>query len=223
MPETTTGEVVYSEPTALRRELQTTPDDLGMVDNEPPDSGSVEDWDTLLDTLQVAAKAWIDRFCERDFERHDGATVTLSVGPEESRVLRLPAPVRAVREVRVEGETIDNESFEFEESGSLVRTGRHRPVAVSPGVVNRTQPEAAWPPGYNNVEVELDYGPVEPPAEVAAVERALVSNVLAGLAERRAETVVTTDNFEMDIGVTGAATDELRSALTRYRRMGVFN
>lgn len=223
MPETNDGEVVYSEPTALRRQIQVTPDDLGMVDNDPPKSGSVKDWDTLIDTVQVAAKAWIDRFCGRDFERHDDATVTRSVGPDETSVLRLPSPVREVRTVRVDGEVVERESYEAERSGSLVRTdSAPRRVTVSPGVVSRRQ-AAAWPPGYNNVVVELDYGPLSPPSEVAAVERALVANTLAGFAERRAETVVATDEFEPEIGVTNAATDELRSTLARHKRLEVFN
>ena len=223
MPETTDGEEVYSEPVALRRELQVTPDDLGMMENDPPDSESIEDWDTLLDTVQVAAKEWIDRFCGRDFERHDDAAVTCSVGPDEKRVLRLPAPVRAVREVRVKGEPIDEGSYEFERSGSLVRTDSAPRRMVSPsGIVSRRQ-EATWLPGYNNVEVELDYGPLTPPAEVAAVERALVANTLAGLSERRAETVIETDDFEMGVGVIGAATDEVRSTLARHERLEVFN
>jgi hypothetical protein len=223
MPETNSGGIVYSEPKALRRELQTTPDDLGMMNNDPPESGNVEDWDTLLDTLQVVAKKWIDRYCKRDFERHDDATVERSVGSDAQRILRLPSPVRDVQEVRVEGKAIDTESFEFERSGSLVRTGRHRPVAVSPGIVSRTQPEAAWPSGYNNVVIALDHGPVEPPAEVAAVERALVSNTLGGLAERRAETVVATDEFDMETSMNSAVSTELASTLARHRRIGVFN
>ena len=202
MPQTSSGETVYADPAERERYVQVTAGDLGLSTQDPDDDGSTE-WSELLDSLQVKAKARIDRFCRRDFENHPDDTLRLDGGTGTS-VVRLPSPVHDVTAVRDGGETIDSEDYQWTEYGSLVRT------------------HGEWRPGYATIEVDLDHGYRSPPEDVAEAELKLVDHTLAGMSQKREGTVVQSDDFSLEINLPIALNSEIKGILRPHRRAEVF-
>ncbi|EMA42661.1 hypothetical protein [Halococcus saccharolyticus] len=238
MPTTSSGETVYANPDELTSYIQTDPQSLGLSTTADEDGDGTTDWQDFLEKLQSKAKGRIDDYCRRDFELHEGETVTLD-GERGTSVLSLPSPVRDVQEVRIDGSSIDTDSWHVKPaSGSLVRTGgRASPVRAGPsdypatsGAVGRHSAaarnhvaEAEWPPGYGNIEVDLDHGYQTPPPAVREAEMKLVDHTVVGMAQKREGMVVQADSFEMAVNIPVAWNAEIRGMLKSHREVGVGN
>jgi len=215
MAETSAGETVYAPGDELEKYVQSSAESLGFSETQTVDGTETTEWRRFLEKTQVKSKARIDEYCRRDFEDHPDDTLTES-GEDGTSVIRLTGPVRQVHAVRVGGTAIDADTYHCEGAGSLVRT------AGSPR--NRYgHHDPQWPAGYGNIEIDLDWGYVAPPADIVQAEMELVDNVVASLVVKREGTVVQADNFEVEVSIPNAMTAEIRELLNEHREMRVFN
>lgn len=212
MPTTASGETVYADPDDVLRYVQTEPNNLGQ---------SETDLVAFVQDLQVKAKARIDEYVDRpDFEDHAGDTVTLNVGPDGRRILELPSPVRSVTEVRVDGDVVPSDEYVVD-GHQLIRT--EPPTADAVDVLARDEtspPRPQWEAGYQNIDVDLDWGYQSPPADVAEAEMKLVNNTLQGLGQMREGLVIQQDDVDVSISLPEAMTPEIKSMLRAHREGG---
>ena len=227
MPTTSSGDVVYASLDELKVYIQTQPGAVGLSGTKDEDADGLSEWEEQLEILQSKAKGRIDRFCRRDFELHEGETVTLD-GKGGTSVLDLPYHVREVHEVRVDGDVIESDRWHAKDSGALVYTadapesGRYGNPGGPPV---RTRERGQWPAGYGNIEVDLDYGypDGEAPVDVQEAEMKLVDHTIVGMAQKREGMVVQADSFEVEVNIPVAWNSEIRGMLTPHRKVGVGN
>lgn len=219
MPTTSSGETVYAAPATLEEYVQVDPNQFSIST-----SGSPSAWREFLESIQVRAKARIDEFCNRDFEDHPGDTITLNGGATGKKLLSLPTPVRAVSEVRVDGEVVDSDEYVVDlDEAHLVRLEPPQSDAVDllaqEGRSLKTRrPE--WETGYQNIDVDLDWGYQSPPNDIVHAELELVSNVMQGLAQRREGMTIEQDDVDVKVQLPKTMTSELRGLLSEHRERG---
>lgn len=213
--------MAYVSDTEVRRYAPVTASDLGLSDSE---------FTTLVDDLLADAKSLIDTYCRRtdgSFKPQTGQTVTLD-GSDAKRVLRLPDPVQSVTAVRVNGDAIPADTYEWKESGQLIRTGGSdsrrfaKVTSASAATPPRRDDDPSWPDGYGNVEVDLDYGHSSPPDDVSWAQKQMVANALQALVAMRNERIQQIDDFEGRVNMRDFFTQEIKNALDKHRRVEVF-
>jgi hypothetical protein len=125
--------------------------------------GEGAELEARVEDLLPATKAQIDSAAGRDFGVHGNeAVVTDGTGHDCLFLFRLGRlPILAVRELRVEGETVPSDDYAvYADEGYL-----------------RLRPTATWgtrfPEGVANVEVDLDWGYETAPAEIVAAQAML--------------------------------------------------
>lgn len=215
----------------LKDYIQVQPKDLGLSDTADGDGDGTSDWEEFLAQLQDKAKSRIDSYCQRDFEHHQDEKVTLSGKRGHSKVLRLPHPVLSVSSITIEGNTVDSDSYEWQQGGSLIKTGPDPELGrthIKSGYgnlpsVGTTRGKHTWPSGYNNIEVTLDYGYQSPPEDVVEAEMKLVDHTLVGMAQKREAPIVQTDDFSVTANIPVAMNKEIKEMLRPYRSSGVGN
>lgn len=200
MPTTSDGKTVYADFEDVQREVQSDPNTFSLSTQ-----GSPSEWQEFLEAKQVAAKARIDEFCNRDFEDHTGATVTLDGGMSATHVLALPSPVRQVTAVREDGAPLDDSQYRLlGDTDQLVRLDENGETGT-------------WAAGFGNLEVDVDWGYQTPPADVAEAEAKLVANGIATLAQMREGLVVQQDDVDLQVSLPSAMTPEIRGMLAEHR------
>lgn len=218
MPTTSSGDTVYADPAAVEQYVQTAADQFGLST-----TGSQSEWRQFLEDRQVEAKARIDEYTGRDFEDHPGDTVVRDGGAEPTRFLDLPAPVRSITEVRVDGEALATDEYLLRDGGQLIRVD---PDAASGSswleevLSGASAPDEHWPAGYGNVEIDLDWGYQTPPADVAEAEKKLVGHTISGLIQMREGMIVQQDDVDVTVRLPSAMTAEVRAMLATHRDHG---
>jgi hypothetical protein len=218
MPTTSSGEFVYASPGAVESYVQTDPAQFSLSTQGDP-----SEWRAFLEARQVEAKARIDEYCGRDFRNHAGDTVTLDGGATGRRILALPTPLRAVSEVRVDGETVPTDDYVVDtDDAQLIRTAPSSQDAVDRlaqrGDDHTGRPE--WPTGYENIAVDCDWGYRSPPADIAEAEQKLVAHTAVGLTQMREGMVVQQDDVDLTVQLPSAMTAEVRGMLKAHREPG---
>ena len=209
MPTTSDGQPVYADPAVMEEYVQTDANQFSISTTADSDSDGASEWREFLEKIQVRMKSRIDEYVGRDFEDHTGETLTLNGGASESRFLSLPSPVQAVTEVRVDGEVVDASEYRWTKSGQLIHL----------------DDDDAWPTGYGNIKVDLDWGYTSPPNDIAEAELKLVGNTVSGLAQMREGMIVQQDDIDVSVNFPQAMTTEIKNILRHHRtgtgRMGV--
>lgn len=208
MPTTSTGKTVYAEPATVEEFVQTQPENFSKST-----TGSPSEWILFLEQWQIKAKARIDSYCDRDFEDHPADTVALDGGDGQTRVLRLPYPVRNVTEVRADGSPLDPDSYHVKKAaGTLIKTaGRLRHTS-----------RVSWPAGYGNIEVDCTHGYSEPPEDISLAEMKLVDHTLVGMAQKREGMVIDAGDISARINLPISMNGEIRKILDQHKRVEVF-
>jgi len=218
MPTTSSGDFVYAEPSALESYVQQDNDTFSLSDSFDDPTA----WQQFLEARQVEAKARIDEYTGRDFEDHAGDTVTLDGGASGKRILDLPEPTRSVSEVRVDGEVVPTDEYVVVAADAqLIRTEPPEVDAVerlAQDTAEKSRPE--WETGYQNIQVDLDWGFQSPPADIAEAETKLVNNTLSGLAQMREGMIVQQDDVDVTVNLPSAMTAEIRGMLKAHREQG---
>lgn len=206
MPTTSSGDTVYADPDVMEEYVQSGANQFShSTTGEAP-----TEWRQFLEKIQVRMKARIDEYVDReDFEDHTGDTVVLDGGASASRFLDLPEPVQTVDEIRVDGEALDANQYQWKESGQLIRVD-----------ADDSSAPAKWPTGYGNVEVDLDWGYSTPPEDVVEAELKLVAHSVTGLAQLREGMVVQQDDIDLQIALPSAMTTEVKNILRHHRTSG---
>lgn len=211
----------YSDRADLKRYTQVDATDLGLSDSTDSDSDGDSDWEEFLDSLAEKAQARIENFCKRDFADHSNVTVTLDGGGGNSKVMRLPHPVRSVSAVRVDGDTTASEDYAWKEAGTLIKTGGSRSQTTGTLGIGITSGRATWPAGYDNIEVDLTWGYSTPPSDIQEAEMMLVDHTLVGHVQKREAPIVQSDDFSIQANIPLSMTDEVREMLRPYQPSGV--
>ena len=213
MPTTSSGDTVYADPDDMVEYVQTDANQFSLST-----TGSPSEWREFLEKIQVRMKARIDEYVDRqDFEHHQDDTRIIDVGASPTRILELPAPVITVDEVRVRDEALDGGGYG---SGYGDVTGADQYEVRDSGQLIRTGDSDAWPSGYGNVKVTLDWGYASPPEDVVEAELKLVAHTVTGLAQLREGMVVQQDDIDLQIALPNAMTTEVKNILRHHRSGG---
>lgn len=218
MPTTSSGETVYADPDEVEAYVQTDPAQFSLSTQ-----GSPSEWREFLEARQVEAKARIDEYCGRDFQDHAGDTVALNGGATGQRILSLPTPLRAVSEVRVDGDVVDADDYVVDlDQAQLIRTEPPSSDAVDRLAQRGTDPTGRpeWQTGYSNIAVDCDWGYTSPPSDVAEAEQKLVAHTVVGLTQMREGMVVQQDDVDVQVQLPSAMTAEVRGMLKAHRETG---
>lgn len=203
MPTTSSGDTVYAPPDDMEEYVQTDANQFSLST-----TGNPSQWREFLEKIQSRMKDRIDEYCGRDFEDHAGETKTFNGGPTASRYLTLPTPVRSISEVRVNGEALAADKY--------VRDGS-KLIRVDP---DDNAAQAEWPAGYQNIEVDLDWGYQTPPPDVVEAELKLVAHTVTGLAQMREGMIVQQDDVDVQVQLPEAMTPEIKNMLRKHRESG---
>lgn len=220
MPTTSDGDTVYAEPAVMEAYVQTDANQFSLST-----TGTPSEWRQFLEGIQTRMKARIDEFCNRDFEDHAGDTITFDGGAEGKRLLYLPTPARTVSEVRVDGSALDTDQWAVSQGDQLVRLDPDADSTSWTAAVERmaddpTDDRPAWPTGYGNIAVDLDWGYTSPPEDVVEAELKLVAHTVQGLAQMREGMIVQQDDVDVAIQLPKAMTPEIRGLLGEHRARG---
>lgn len=213
----------YADLAEVKQLLQVGPGDLGLNDSTEDEDGLTE-WDRFVLRVQRKAKEQIDSFTQRDFEPYTSQKILLDGGVSGSRVLRLPHPVQEVHEVQEDGTVLSEDSYEWQANGSLIKTsgtGSDSGIATRYGsstpYAEVQDRRAEWATGYNNIQVKLDYGYLEPPATVKEAEAMLIDHSLVGYVQKREAPVVQSDDYSISANIPVALTSEIKEMLRDYQ------
>lgn len=224
MPQTSDGRTVYAEPSRVERYVQTSPDVFSLST-----TGSPSAWREFLEDLQVQAKSRIDEFTDRDYEHHQGETVSISREAGHN-AFYIPNPVISVSKVMINDTELDPDRYRIKDSGMLIFPDRDylvRFIGLEGDDLNE-DPNYAYGHygddiyGYEElIEVTLDYGYESPPENIASAEMQLVGNHLVRLSDMRSEAIVEQEDATTS-DLSGSMTSEIRSMLGREKQTEMF-
>lgn len=226
MPTTSDGRTVYTDPSRVERYVQTSPDVFSLSTTETP-----SEWQEFLEDLQAQAKGRIDSFCDRDFEHHQGETVSISreIG---NNAFYVPNPVFSVSSVAVNGTEIDAEQYRIKDAGMITFPNREyiaRFIGLEGNDGLNEEPNHAYGEygddvyAYEDIiTVTLDYGYTSPPEHIKSAELQLVQNTVRGLADSREEAIIEQEDATTQSALANAMTSEIRNLLTREKDMEMF-
>lgn len=156
----------YGDPTVIKQRSGIAPSDLSNVADQT-------ELDALIQDLNERASDAIERWCNRDFEHHQGVTEVHEgdddLDEDGHGRLRLRGwPIISISEIKVDGEVLDASNYRVVELDGQ--------PSKNVGVVQRKH--APWPDIWEGIEVTYDWGYQTPPSGVKAVAEDLVVDVL---------------------------------------------
>lgn len=227
MPNTSDGRTVYADPARCERYVQTSPEVFSLST-----SGSPSEWREFLEDLQAQAKARIDSFTDRDFEHHQGETVSIS-REAGNNAFYIPNPVINVSEVTINGDVIDAENYRIKDSGMLIfpdrdYISRYLALGSDDSGLNE-DPNYEYGEygddvyGYEDIiEITLDHGYQTPPEHIVTAELQLVAHSVIRLSDMAEEAVMEQEEPSMSGGLLDNMPQETRQILRREEKQEMF-
>lgn len=201
----------YGDPDTIKATTGVTADDLGSLPDTDNDADTSDEFDNLIAALNERASSLIDAYCQRDFEEHLGETV--AIDGNRRKELRISDsvsgdvyyPILAVSEVRLNGNPLD--------------PGEYR-VHRDTGVIERKL--ARFPNGWENVEIDFDWGYSEPPAMIREVAEDLVREQLESAAASetgKGVSSISLDGFSVSFSERAQLSESHKEKLNRFARI----
>lgn len=203
--------MAYGDPTVIKQTSGISANDLGNVSN-------ASELDTLISNLNDRAKSLIDEYTGRDFEYHQNETATLDGNGRREISLRRNAtenglffPIISIAEVRQNGSALASDNYRIKpQPNSLPNRNA--------GILERRR--AIWPEGWENIEIDLDWGFQSPPEEVKSITESLVVDQLLNAAQAEksngAESV-SMDGFSVSFSKRMRLNEEHRARLQPFK------
>jgi len=130
-------------------------------------SSQVE-YDTLTDAALAAATDAINRFCQRDFDKHVDAAFKMD--GSNTFILILPGyPVITINSIKISDVLVDADDYRLQPNP----TG---PSDENSGLVERNS--FIWPYEWNNILIDYEYGYEDPPDTVIDVAESMAVQML---------------------------------------------
>lgn len=190
----------YADTTVVKERSSVGVKDLALTDRDGDGQPDEDDLDSLIDDLNERASSTIDAYCNRDFEDHAGFVETLD-GNGRGSIRLTGYPVRSVSTVKVGGSTLSSDEYR-------VKSDSPAWVGENGGILERKG--AAWPDGWENLEVTYDWGYTTPPPEIQQVASELVVEALRSAAANDKGAGGGAQSYSMD-GFSVSFDDSLKS------------
>lgn len=153
-----------------------------------PDLSETEfgDLDGLIKALLDEATSLIDRYTNRDFAHHENETASIDGNGRDSIQLPRQWPIIEIHSIEVGGNELPEDEYR-------VKPGRNLSDWNS-GIIERKN--SVWPEGWENIEIELDWGFEETPPAIDDLAEGIVSDAILEFMANR--TTGGADNISMD-------------------------
>lgn len=204
------GDHQYGTVHAVKYETGIEPGDIEIhLDEDADPSDEEEAIDLLIEELLDDATSLIDRFCNRDFSHHENDTVTVDGNGRNSMRLPRQWPIIEIHSIKIGGSEIDSDTYR-------VRPGRDL-AEWNSGVIDRKN--SIWPEGFENIEIELDWGFEEVPLEIDDVAEGLAAGAILEFMQN--QSVGGAQSISMD-GYSVTYPDRMRLDEDRQRTLNEF-
>ena len=203
----------YGDATIIKQRSGIAPDDLSNVADQT-------ELDALIQNLNERGSDAIERWCSRDFEHHTNDTAVLDGNGRldedgHGRIRLEGRPILSISEIRINGTSLPSDEYRI-----VPLTGKPE---TNVGVIQRKHDP--WPEGWENIEVDYDWGYQSPPSGVRAVAEDLVIDALRAAQRNNSGGAVVSESmdgfsvryFEGSV----ERTQEHKDRLQPYRRVGL--
>lgn len=201
-------ETHYGSIEEVIQESAVSPEDVHEID-------SGEELKGLIREMLIEASNLIESFAGRDFWHYEDETANVDGnGRSELRLSKASGglfyPITEIRSVSISGSELPASEYRAKPSEGK----------FDPGILERRN--SVWPAGWENIEVDLDWGFEEvPPAIDAVAEGMVIDAILEAKANKTGGGAdsISMDGFSITYGESGSPPDELLAKLKPYRRV----